>query len=102
MTVPARAEGGHAGVATSRIGGTDGIGSREVVTPDLIGLTLAEACAAAARAGTTLDATHVPRAHGPQGVVVAQSPSPRARIRPLWRVHVLVAERPLERTHEDG
>jgi beta-lactam-binding protein with PASTA domain len=101
MTDPARAVGRHASVAASRMGRADGTGSREVVTPDLLGLTLAEACAAAAWAGTTLDATHVPRAHGPQGVVVAQSPSPGARIRPLWRVHVLVAERPLERTHED-
>jgi beta-lactam-binding protein with PASTA domain len=63
----------------------------DAVTPDLIGLALYDACEAAAWAGTRLDATSVARAHGPWGVVVAQSPSPGVRLRSLWQIHVLVS-----------
>jgi beta-lactam-binding protein with PASTA domain len=70
------------------------------VTPDLIGLPLADACTTAAWAGTSVDATHVTRAREPWGVVVAQSPAPGTSLSGLWRVRVLVSA-PLQPGHQD-
>lgn len=64
------------------------------VVPDLIGLGLAEALAAAAWASTSLNATRVVRGRGPWGTVVAQSPSPGTQLKQLWTIHVLVSEPP--------
>ena len=61
------------------------------VAPDLIGLGLHEACEVAAWSGTRIDARSVARAHGPWGIVVAQSPSPGSRLESAWRIHVLVS-----------
>jgi beta-lactam-binding protein with PASTA domain len=58
--------------------------------PDIIGLSLEDAGEAAAWAGIKLSATTTARAHGPLGVVIAQSPSPGTRLEPHWRLHVLV------------
>ena len=71
------------------------------IVPDLIGLGLAEALSAAAWAGTTVNATRVARAHEPWGVVMAQSPSPGTHLKRLWRIHVLVSERPPTEKHDD-
>jgi beta-lactam-binding protein with PASTA domain len=73
---------------------------RRLVAPDLIGLDLHDACAAAAWAGTHINATSVTRSRGPWGVVVGQSPSPGMRLRSLWQIHVLVAT-PLESAAQD-
>jgi beta-lactam-binding protein with PASTA domain len=59
--------------------------------PDLIGLSLEEACEVAAWAGIKVTATSTERTHGPRGEVVAQTPSPGTRMEALWRVHVLVS-----------
>jgi beta-lactam-binding protein with PASTA domain len=64
------------------------------VVPDLIGLGLGEALAAAAWASTSLNVTRVVRVRGPWGTVVAQSPSPGTQLKQLWRIHVLVSEPP--------
>ena len=58
--------------------------------PDIIGLSLEDAGEAAAWAGIKLSATTTARAHGPLGVVIAQSPSPGARLESDRRLHVLV------------
>jgi len=58
--------------------------------PDLIGLSLEEACEVAAWAGISVRATDTERKHGPRSEVVAQTPSPGTRMEALWRVHVLV------------
>ena len=64
------------------------------IVPDLIGLDLGEACAAAAWASTSVNATSVIRARAPWGVVVAQSPPPGTRLTGRWRIHVLVSVPP--------
>ena len=64
------------------------------VAPDLMGLALHEASAAATWAGTRIHATHVSRSRGPWGIVLAQSPSPGVRMQTLWLVHVLVSAPP--------
>ena len=78
---------------------TPGRTLREV--PDLLGLSIADACEAAAWAGTRLNATAVSRPHGPWGVVIAQSPSPGMRLEPRWQVHVLVAVLPVAHDAEE-
>ena len=59
--------------------------------PDLIGLSLEEACEVAAWAGIKVSASGSGHTHGPRSEVVAQTPSPGTRMEALWRVHVLVA-----------
>jgi beta-lactam-binding protein with PASTA domain len=66
-------------------------GAARAIAPDLIGLALHEACEKAAWSGTRIDARSVARAHGPWGIVVAQSPSPATRLESAWRIHVLVS-----------
>ena len=63
--------------------------------PDLIGMSLADACEVAAWADARVDATTVSRSRAPWGVVIAQSPSPGVCLRPRWQIHVLVAVPPL-------
>ena len=65
-------------------------GDPHPIVPDLIGLSLEEASETTAWAGIKLSATGTER-HGPVGVVVAQSPSPGTRMKPLWQIHVLVS-----------
>ena len=65
-------------------------GDPRPTVPDLIGLSVVEASEAAAWAGIKLSATGTEH-HGPVGVVVAQSPSPGTRMKPLWKIHVLVS-----------
>ena len=62
--------------------------------PDLIGLGIADACEAAAWAGTSISTTSVARPQGPWGVIVAQSPSPGLRPPGRWRIHALVTVPP--------
>lgn len=64
------------------------------VVPDVIGLSLADACESAAWAGTSVSATSVERARGPWGLVVAQSPAPGTHMKEMWQVHVLVSVPP--------
>ncbi len=61
------------------------------LVPDLMGLGIGEACAAAAWASISVNATSVTRVRAPWGVVVAQSPSPGTRLKGRWRIHVLVS-----------
>lgn len=70
---------------------TDQPRAPQQVVPDVIGLSLEEACEAAAWAGTRINATSTERALGPRGVVVAQSPAPGTRVKPRWQIHVLVS-----------
>jgi beta-lactam-binding protein with PASTA domain len=62
--------------------------------PDLLGLSLEAACEVAAWAGITIGVSTTERPHGPQGTVVAQAPSPGARVEPRRHVRVLVSVRP--------
>jgi len=79
---------------TSAISTTRTLPTTGSVVPDLIGLDLAEALAAAAWAGTRLNVTRVVRTRQPWGCVVAQSPSPGTRMQQLWCIHVLVSDPP--------
>lgn len=65
-------------------------GSTGPTVPDLIGLSLEQACEAAAWAGTKLNATST-RGHGRVGVVVAQSPPPGVSAEPLRQINVSVS-----------
>lgn len=66
------------------------LSSTGAIVPDLIGLSLEQACEAAAWAGTKLNATGT-QGHGRVGVVVAQSPSPGASTEPLRQINVSVS-----------
>jgi beta-lactam-binding protein with PASTA domain len=66
------------------------LGSTGAIVPDLIGLSLEQACEAAAWAGTKLNATGA-KGHGRVGVVVAQSPSPGVSTEPLRQIYVSVS-----------
>ena len=58
--------------------------------PDLIGLSLEQACEAAAWAGIKLNAT-ISNGPGRVGVVVAQSPPPGTSTEPLRQISVSVS-----------
>ena len=82
MTVDERRSGSAAGNSTH-----SGTGS---AVPDLIGLSLEQACETAAWAGIKLNATST-NGHGRVGVVVAQSPSPGISTEPLRQISVSVS-----------
>ena len=65
-------------------------GGLRSTVPDLIGLSLEEACEAAAWAGIKLNATSAER-HGRLGVVLAQSPPPGSAMESSRQVHVVVS-----------
>ena len=93
MTVDECRSGAAAGQSTH--GGT---GS---TVPDLIGLSLEQACETAAWAGIRLNATST-NGHGRVGVVVAQSPSPGISTEPLRQISVSVSAPWLPATSKDA
>ena len=70
-------------------GGPVSLGSGSIV-PDLIGLSLEDACEAAAWAGLKLNATSTAR-RGRVGIVVAQSPPPGSSTGRPAQIHVSVS-----------
>jgi len=80
-------------VAVSRPSLVDAATAASSITPDVIGLDLPTACETAAWAGISLGVQRVERSRGPFDVVVAQSPAPGTRLRPMWRLHVLISSR---------
>lgn len=72
------------------VAGKPAPGGTGSIVPDLIGLSLEQACETAAWAGIKLNATSTV-GHGRVGVVVTQSPPPGTSAEPLRQIDVSVS-----------